>query len=107
MMPGLADVDRVAPTEVAAVAHRADTTLGVAVSTERMSTFSIAVLDEPHEIFVDLLVLLDEHLAGDRILDVLERDATGMRSPSAVTTSPPSFELGDPDAVERLASRIR
>ena len=100
----LADVDPVAASEVAAVAARAHAALGLAGEHRADDDlFDARFLDLLDGGFVELGVVLHEHLAGERIDDVVENDAAEDAVAERLDDFAGLFELGHADAVERAA----
>ena len=103
----LADVDLVAAGEVAPVALGAHAALGLAGEHRADDDLLDAgVLDDRDQVLVELGVRRDQHLAGERIDDVLERDAAEDAVAERLDDLASVLELGDADAVERPAVEL-
>ena len=103
----LADVDLVPAREVAPVALGADAALGLAGEHRADDDLLDArLLDDVHEVLVELRVRRDEHLARERVDDVLERDAAEDAVAERLDDLAGVLELRDADAVERAAVEL-
>src|SRR6185312_8184890 len=98
------DVDLVAAREVAAVALGADAALRLAREARaNHDLFDARVLDLHDEGFVELGVVRNENLAGERVDAVFERHAAEDAVAERLDDFAGVLELGDADAVERAA----
>ena len=103
----LADVHLVAAREIAPVALGAHAALRLAGEHRADDDLLDArLLDDVDEVLVELGVRRDEHLAGERVDDVLERDAAEDAVAERLDDLAGVLELGDADAVERPAVEL-
>src|SRR5262249_19687230 len=73
---GLTKIDPVATPEIAAVAHNTNSPTRCACQHgPDLDALKPRLLDTLYEIFVDLLVGLNDHFAGKRIFDIFKSDS--------------------------------
>src|SRR5205823_9100933 len=99
-----ADLDQLAAGQVAAVAAAADAAPRLAGEHGAdLDLLDAGLLDRVGELLGDLIVLTDQHLAGQRVIDVFLRDAADDAVAERLEDVAAFHDRGDGDAVERLA----
>src|SRR5205823_9189250 len=99
-----ADLDELAASEIASVAAAADSAARFAGQHRTdLHLLDTSFLNRVREVFGDLVILRNEHLARQRIVDLLLRDAADDTVAKRLEDVAAFHDRRDDDAVERLA----